>query len=163
MAFTRFNSDPCRIYKYLEESSNVGNYYLNTPGNGPNPEYINDPHIRLQKWAANQSNNTTDIESKLFRMIRKLDHDDIKNNNYQNDNIEKHYNLGIYKSNNDSISDESRLSLPAWTLRDIDSNNVPNNFKYLHYDPQNAIYNPFVNNLSSRILEKDNYLYNKEK
>lgn len=162
MAFTRFNSDPCRIYKYLEESTGVGNYYLNAPGNGISPEYINDPHIRAQKWGANQSSNTTEIESKLFRMTRKLNHDNIKDNNYENDNINNHYNVARYAINSNSITDESRLSLPAWTLRDIDSINLPNNFKYLHYNPQDAIYDPLTNNLSSRILEKDNYLYNKQ-
>ena len=50
MAFTRFNSDPCRIYKYLEETSSIGNYHLNVFGNGLYPLFINDPHIRAQKW-----------------------------------------------------------------------------------------------------------------
>ena len=160
MAFTRFNDDPCRIYKYLEESTSIGNYYLNAPGNGPSPDYINDPHIRMQKWGANQSINTTEIESKLFRINRRLNNDEIKYNNYENDNINKHYRVADYNINKTSITDESRTSLPAWTLRDVDSKDLPNNFKYLHYDPQLAIYNPLINNLSSRILEKDYYLHN---
>lgn len=160
MAFTRFNSDPCRIYKYLEETSSIGNYHLNVPGNGLYPLFINDPHIRAQKWGANQSSNTTEIESKLFRINRRLNHDEIENNNYENDNIRNDYNIGRYNSHVNSITDESRTSLPAWTLRDVDSINLPNNFKYLHYNPQDAIYNPLFNNLSSRIIDKDDFVNN---
>ena len=37
MAFTRFHDDPCRIQKYLEETTNVGNYEINVPGVGAKP------------------------------------------------------------------------------------------------------------------------------
>ena len=57
MAFTRFHDDPCRIQKYLEESSNIGKYILNKPGNGDKPEFIDDPYIKIQNWGANLSNN----------------------------------------------------------------------------------------------------------
>ena len=36
MAFTRFHDDPCRIQKYLEETTNIGNYGISVPGNGLN-------------------------------------------------------------------------------------------------------------------------------
>ena len=53
MAFTRFNDDPCRIMKQLQESTDQGRYILNVPGNGDKPCYIDDPYIRLQGWGAN--------------------------------------------------------------------------------------------------------------
>ena len=28
MSFTRFHDDPCRIQKYLEETTNIGNYNI---------------------------------------------------------------------------------------------------------------------------------------
>ena len=64
MAFTRFHDDPSRIQKYLEETTNIGNYVINVPGNGISPFYIEDPHIRAQKWGANLSNNKTTRQNK---------------------------------------------------------------------------------------------------
>ena len=37
---------------------------------------------------------------------------------------------------------------------------VPNNFNYLHLDPQENICIPFHNNISSRIVEKDYFQIN---
>jgi len=45
MAFTRFYDDPCRIQKYLEETTNIGNYGISVPGNGLNLPFLNDPHV----------------------------------------------------------------------------------------------------------------------
>lgn len=163
MAFTRFNDDPCRIHKYLQETTNIGNYHINVPGNGLTPEYINDPHIRVQKWGANISKNMVDIESDLRSITRPLNRDDKDTNNYtiynSKNNLYKQQN-NIYPTNNNEITQQSRAIAPAWTVREIDSINSPNNFKYLHYDPQEMIYNPLLNNLSSRIIDKDDYLFN---
>ena len=51
MAFTRFFDDPCRIQKYLEESTNIGNYSMNVPGNGLTPSFFNDPFVKIQKFS----------------------------------------------------------------------------------------------------------------
>lgn len=160
MAFTRFNNDPSRIQKYLEESTNVGKYFLNVPGNGINPSFINDPHIRMQKWGGNLSNNIVNIESDLRCSTRQLNRDNIKNNNYLSYiNNNRLYNVNATNSI-DEITQESRTTLPAWTFREIDSINVVNNFKYLHLDPQEHVSIPFYNNISTRILEKDYYSIN---
>jgi hypothetical protein len=163
MAFTRFNDDPCRIFKYLEETTNIGNYHINVPGNGLNPQYITDPHIRIQKWGANISDNMTDIESDLRRITRHLNRDNKELNEYTkyiNDNKIYNLNSNNFPINNMEITQQSRTILPAWTVREIDNINYPNNFKYLHYDPQKNIYNPLINNISSRIIEKDEYILN---
>ena len=47
--FTRFYDDPSRIMKKLQESTDQGLYYLNQPGNGDRPPFIDDPQILLQK------------------------------------------------------------------------------------------------------------------
>ena len=39
-----------KIMKKLQESTDQGLYYLNQPGNGERPPFINDPQIILQKW-----------------------------------------------------------------------------------------------------------------
>jgi len=164
MSFTRFHDDPCRIQKYLEETTNVGNYGINVPGSGDSPLFINDPYLRMEKWGANLSQNKTELESDLMGITRKLNRDSLKENNYLNYN----YNKGLYNRNNypikeDEITHQSRATHPAWTVREIDSintPNVPNNFKYLFLDPQENVCMTFHNNISSRIVEKDYYSIN---
>jgi hypothetical protein len=164
MSFTRFNDDPCRIQKYLEETTNIGNYGINVPGNGSEPLFINDPYIRVQKWGANLSENATELENDLRGLTRKLNRDTIQENNfvdYLNNN--SLYYQKKYPVHKDEMTHQPRATDPAWTLRELDSINspsVPNNFKYLHMDPQKHISIPFHNNISSRIVEKDYYSFN---
>ena len=164
MAFTRFHDDPCRIQKYLEETTNIGNYEINVPGNGINMPFINDPQLRMQKWGANLSNNLTDLESDLRCQTRTLNRDTINENNYTNYlNNNNVYSVNNYPVHNTEITGQPRATNPAWTLRELDSintPNIPNNFKYLLLDPQENICIPFSNNISSRIVEKDYYALN---
>jgi len=168
MAFTRFYDDPCRIQKYLEESTNIGNYNINVPGNGTNPLYFSDPYVKPQKWGANLSNNKTDLESDLFSLHRKLNRDSIKENNYADYlSVNNIYYKNIYQENEDEITSQSRATHPSWVYREINNFNmkndnlcVPNNFNYLHLDPQENICIPFHNNISSRIVEKDYFQIN---
>lgn len=161
MAFTRYCYDDCRIQKYLEESKEVGNYYLNVPGNGVNPYFFDDPNIRMQMWGGNLSNNKTLIENDLFRKNNYLNRDEnIKTNNYNNYLTEK--NIITNNNNNNysnSITNESRSSHPAWEIRTNDSANQVNNFNYLLFNPQENVCFNFNNNISTRILEKDYFKY----
>jgi len=164
MAFTRFHDDPCRIQKYLEETTNVGNYNINVPGNGLKPVFINDPHLRMEKWGANLSQNAVALENDLRGQTRKLNRDTIKENNYvdylNNNNL---YSQNSYPVHEAEITHQPRATDPAWTLRELDSvntPNIPNNFKYLHMDPQEHVCFPFQNNISSRIVEKDYFTFN---
>lgn len=161
MAFTRFHDDPCRIQKYLEESSNIGKYILNKPGNGDNPEFIDDPYIKIQNWGANLSNNQSLLESDLFGLTRKLNRDNLEENKYQmyvsKNNL---YNKNSYPINKDEITSQSRATHPAWSYREADTINLPNNFNYLHLDPQEKTDIPFNNNISTRIIQKDYYRLN---
>jgi len=165
MAFTRFYDDPCRIQKYLEESTSIGNYNMNVPGNGTNPTFFNDPYIKLQKWGGNLSSNKTDLESELFILHRKLNRDTIKENNYVDYlNTNPLYSPNSYSINNEEITAQSRATHPAWIYREINhfasEQSIPNNFNYLHLDPQENICIPFHNNISSRIVQKDYYQLN---
>jgi|TARA_X000000368_G_scaffold418721_1_gene419596 hypothetical protein len=153
MAFTRFHDDPCRIQKYLDETTEIENYRINVPGYGDKPVFINDPYLRIQKWGANLSENKTELESDLMGITRKLNRDSVKENNYNN----KLYNRNIYPEYNNEITHQSRSTHPAWLLREIDSINTSNNFNYLLLDPQEHVCIPFHNNISSRIIEKDYY------
>lgn len=161
MAFTRFHDDPCRIQKYLEESTNIGNYSLNVPGYGDKPIFFNDPYMKIQKWGANLSQNQSMLESELMGLTRKLNRDTIKENNYV-DNLNKNniYSRNEYPINSNEITHQSRVTHPAWAFRELDSINCPNNFKYLHLNPQENVCFTFNNNISSRIVEKDYYRLN---
>ena len=146
MAFTRFKYDPARENKYLEESTTVGKYHLNTPGNGLANPYIDNPHIRLQKWGANLQTNSLLVENELRNLNRPLTRD---LNKYQSVNTEMFH----FPVKNFDI-DESRASLPAWLFRGNDNMRLDINMK------QSEINIPFQNNLQTRILEKDYYTYN---
>lgn len=150
MSFTRFHDDPCRIAKQLEESSNIGKYRLNVPGNGAKPMYMEDPYIRLQQWGGNLRTNVVEIEESLRGINRKLNRDCLAENNYQN-----------YQPSSSNIdypaygmfTEQPRAIMPAWNLRDAATRELP----YLHRDPQSNPCQmiPFDNNIYSRITEVD--------
>jgi len=142
MAFTRFKDDPARVIKYLEETTSIGKYHLNTPGNGLNNPYIDDTHIILQKWGANLQSNSLLVENELRNLNRPLSRD---LNPYKRVDSQS-YQFPVKNFN----IDESRASLPAWTFRDKD------NVRVHPLKIQNkTITIPFQNNLQTRILEKD--------
>ena len=144
MAFTRFKDDPARVNKYLEESTSVGKYHLNTPGNGLNNPYIEDTHIILQKWGANLQSNSLLVENELRNLNRPLTRD---LNKHQPINTQMYQ----YPVKNFDI-DESRTSLPAWTFRGNDFMRMDINTRQGKTDTI-----PFSNNLQTRVLEKDFY------
>lgn len=49
---------------------------------------------------------------------------------------------------------KSRVTHPAWTYRDLEQTN----WYYPQLNPQENVCFPFQNNLSTRILEKNNYV-----
>ena len=158
MSFTRFYDDPCRVQKYLEETTNIGNYNLNVPGNGINLPFIDDPYIRMEKWGANLTNNVINVESDLKGLTRKLNRDNKVINDYNKNSV--NYSINNYSNNSNEITQQPRATNPAWTLRELNSintPNIPNNFNYLHKDPQENIGYSFNNNISTRIVEKDFY------
>ena len=87
MSFTRFYDDPCRVQKYLEETTSIGNYNLNVPGNGTDLPFIDDPHIRMEKWGANLTNNIVNVESDLKGLTRKLNRDNDVINDYNKNSV----------------------------------------------------------------------------
>lgn len=147
MAFTRFKDDSARVNKYLEETTSIGKYHLNTPGNGLDNPYIDDTHIILQKWGANLQSNSLLVENELRNLNRPLSRD---SNTYKRVDSQAYQ----YPVKNFNI-DESRASLPAWTFRDKQGVR----FDYPLNETQNnkSMTIPFQNNLQSRILEKDFY------
>jgi hypothetical protein len=151
MSFTRYAYDDCRVEKQLQESTDPGRYMLNVPGNGDRPCFMEDPYIRMQKWGANLTTNTINLESDLKGLSRPLNRDCLRENNYKNSEAKTNtINYPICPP----ITEQPRAVMPAWTARDLNQNN----FDYPLLNPQENVCFPFHNNLSTRILEKDYYL-----
>ena len=151
MSFTRFHDDPCRINKQLQESTDPGRYMLNVPGNGDKPYYIEDPYIRIQGWGANLRTNTINLESNLKGLNQPLSRDCLQNN-YLKTAVSS--SPISYPSAQPSFVEQSRVTHPAWTYRDLEQTN----WYYPQLNPQENVCLPFQNNLSTRILEKNNYV-----
>lgn len=122
---------------------------MNVPGNGATPDYMEDPHIRIQKWGANLRTNVIDLESELRGVNRNANRDCLGKDNYQSFNVEtKKIN---YPSNKALSTEQSRAIAPAWMVRDLEQVD----WYYPQLNPQENTCFPFQNNLSTRILEKD--------
>ena len=152
MAFTRFHDDPCRISKQLQQSTDVGRWVLNVPGNGDKPEYMADPQIRIQTWAGNLMTNSVDLESELRGVTRRVNKDCLGKDEYTKFNTKSQPIQ--YPTNSSLYTEESRTIMPAWTARDLEQVN----WYHLPLNPQENTCMPFANNLSTRILEKDNFV-----
>jgi len=151
MAFTRFHDDDARISKQLQQSTDVGRYILNVPGNGSNPSYIADPHIRIQGWGGALMTNSVNLESELLGVTKRLGKDCLGENEYIK--IKTHTNHVQYPTSRNLYTEESRSICPAWTFRDLEQVD----WYYPQLNPQENVCLPFHNNISTRILEKDNF------
>ena len=135
MALTSIRNEPCRIKKELQEMTDTGRYQLTTPGPGANVGFVEDPHIRLQKWGANLRTNTINSESALMGLTRPLTKDCTVMNN-------PNYNDGTVYTGSEALSygtiapstEETRTIAPAWTLLDKQNTRLCNDF--LHFNPQ---------------------------
>lgn len=150
MANTRFNYDDCRTAKRLQQSTDPCRWILNVPGNGDNPSYIEDPHIRIQKWGGNIRTNMVGIEDELRgRGGRILDRDCTSYKEF----IAPSENIS-FPSNNTLFTDQSRATNPAWIYREIEQAN----WQFPQLNPQENVCLPFLNNLNTRIIVKDNFV-----
>lgn len=112
MAFTRFHDDPFRVQKWLQESTDPGLYYLNTPGNGDAPAFVVDPHLRLQGWGANRAVNHVATECFLRGLGQPL-----SKAPEQRSFVSEKRDYPVQKV---EVTTEPRASEPAWTLRDAE-------------------------------------------
>lgn len=149
MAFTRFHDDPCRKIKQLQQSTGVGRYQLDMPGNGSSPAFMEDPHIIAQKWGGNLWTNTIDLESSLLGVNGHVNRDCLGKDEFSKRNVSS--TPVTYPVSAGLTTEQPRATMPAWTIRD----NEQVDWYYLPLNPQENVCLSFQNNLSTRILEKD--------
>jgi hypothetical protein len=147
MAFTRTNNDEARTLKRLQQSTDVGRWVLNVPGNGINMPLMEDPYIRIQKWGANLHTNSINLESNLQGRHAILGPDLIQ------PRIET---MPLqYPRNRDLTTDQSRATNPAFTFRESTRTNP----HFPLFNPQDHIYNKIP--VNTRIIAKNEYESNK--
>jgi hypothetical protein len=151
MAFTRFHDDPQRIKKQLQISTFSERYHLDTPGQGIDMPFLEEPQMRLQQWGANLMTNSINLESDLRGLTRKLNRDHPCLNNYQSNAVTFTYQ-NRYASAPQFI-EESRASHPAWMYKDLEHSRWEKPF----LNPQANLEKNFENNVQTRILVKDHF------
>jgi hypothetical protein len=151
MAFTRFHDDPSRIYKQSQISSYSGRYFLDTPGQGIDLPFVEDPNIRMQVWGANLRNNTTNLESDLRGLTRKINRDYVEENDYKQHAV---YSSPNSYRNDEPFVEESRATHPAWMYKDLEQPRWESPF----LNPLNGLEKGFRENIQTRILEKDYFI-----
>jgi len=150
MSFTRYHYDLVRSRKQLQELTDQGRWILNTPGNGINPYYYEDPHIRLEKWGGNvSSGNVVDNMSDLDGRNRVLNHEGATYKKNENPSEYKKKSYPNFKP----YTNETRVTHPAMMYRDLSQTR----WEYPLFDPQEHAYTTFLTDISTRIVEKTNY------
>ena len=132
-----------------------GKIILNTPGPGRAPCFFEDPEIRLQKWGGNlrhvPGGHPIDIDSDLIGITRPLKRDCVDHNFPKKGTV--YSEKAEYCTLKGPFTKQSRVTHPVWMYRDLEQTN----YAILPLDPQEHTCVPFANNVSSRILEKDNF------
>ena len=151
MASTRFRDDIARKEDQLRQSTGLCDYMINAPGNGVAPPYMEDPHIRLQKWGANLASNSVALETSL-KGLRHSGRDCLGKDEYNRSAP----TVGIkqFSSNTTLSTDQPRATNPAWEIRDQETTRYG---EPTFFNPQENIFQPFRMNVDTRILEKDHY------
>ena len=116
MAFTRFHDDDARIIKQLQQQTDQERWYLDVPGNGPKPCFMLDPQIIPQKWGGNLWTNSTDIQSSLLGIDKRLNRDCLDESKYKRQNV--HVSPIDYPTCDSFLTTEqTRATMPAWIGR----------------------------------------------
>lgn len=130
MSFTRKFDDDEAVRNKLYQLSAINCYTLQTPGNGIRPHYVEDPHIRLQKFGANLRSNCCNVSSSIrgLGIPHTRDCTDKLKSAVTGDRISY--------PKTDSWTDESRATHPVWWYRTV----TRSTNQFLHADPQrNAV------------------------
>ena len=158
MAFTRYNYDSLRTQKKLQQSTGTCRYMLNVPGPFSEHCYMQDPQIRIQKFGANLMNvkdgHPIDIDSDLKGVGRKLKAGGMLNTECSYKHNELQVRPMHFETCTAPVTDQSRVTHPARNYKSLEQNRRD----YPLFDPQENTCLHFQNNLSTRLLERDNYV-----
>lgn len=150
---TNIRESKGRLIKEAEISTYAGRYYLNTPGQGMDVPYLEDPHFRLQNWSGViGASNTTNWESDLRGLTRPLMKGDTQN--YSDPRTSQLPIMAPIHSYNELLTDESRSTLPAWTFRELEQNRWEKPF----LNPIDKAFMPFNTEMNIRRREVENFV-----
>jgi hypothetical protein len=158
MACTRFNYYPCRTKKNLQQSTGPGRWVLNVPGNGSEPCYMEDPHIRMQKWGANLCVNSLQIENELRGGRQPLSRDCLDNDYLGKNQYKQSVKSIAYPSCKSVFTEQSRSTNPAWWYRELEQVD----WYYPPLNPQENTCIHFQANVNTRIIEKDSFFLKRD-
>lgn len=146
MASTRINNDDARIAIQLQQQTDQERWYLDVPGSGPTPSFMLDPHIIPQKWGGNLWTNTTDIQSSLLGLNKRISRDCKNVDEYRRSTTHTRP-ISYPVCDTFLTTEQSRAVMPAWTARDL-----PQVHAYLlPTNPQLHAEIPFQSYKSSRL------------
>ncbi len=173
MSFTRPSQDTCSYRHELAQTIGPGEYQLAKPY-PCNPCFVSDPHIRMQRFGASLSKNTSmiDIDSEMLGITRKFSKcpelkyiPKCKTDQYggatpggyitkNNSAVDVDCTLMHFPDQNcfEPVED-TRLSNPPATLRCTGINR----WEWLCRNPQERVLMPFDNNINYRLVVKDNH------
>ena len=153
MACTNINNENERIMKKNQISTFAEKYYMDRPGWGASIPFVEDPHMRLEKWGANTRNNLWDIEYDLKGMTRNLNRDYVNTNDFRKNTPKVDVSPVSQPQLSMSFADESRASHPPSLYRQIEMSRWeipllnPQNYQILEF--------PLLVQKQTRILQKD--------
>jgi len=158
MSFNRLDYDTCSYKQVLSESAGPGEYQLGQPMISCEDCFVKDPQLIMQRVGASVAKDIPmiDIDSELMNLNRKLTSCSAKKfipnfdeNNQINNDIEK----VDFKNCNFPVVENTRMSNPSCNLRGTGINR----WEWLCQDPQERVFIPFENNVSNRLVVKDNH------
>jgi hypothetical protein len=153
MSFSKLSYDSCAYNKSLEESTNVGKYFLDTPKNNCDKNcFYPSPNLRLAKTGVAECSHKPliDVSSELLGL----------NYNATKCPSEKYFPHEYCKHNdlvdckNDFLqSEDTKISNPPCTLKGTGWNR----WEWLCFNPQKFALEPFERDVQNRIITKDNH------
>ena len=158
MSFNSLDYDTCAYKQELAESSGPGDYQLTTPFISCEDCYNKDPQIILQRSGNSVSTKLpmVDVDSELMNLNRKLSNcsrDGFIPKFNKEGEIDNSIETTDFKNCNMPTTENTRLSNPSCNLRGTGWNR----WEWLCQDPQERVEIPFDNNVSNRLLFKDNH------
>lgn len=152
MSNSRIGADPCRIMKHNEQSTMPGRWAIDVPGPGTDAPYMEDPHVRVQKWAGNLRTHSMHLQNTFMRGLAQEPRDCITNKSIFKGGVNDISSPIFSTSSRGLTTEQSRAICPAWTLRGLEGDAWVEPVA-----PKNNM-NPFMPTLDGRDLSKKEWV-----